>query len=473
MTSTDLLAGATEARARELSRDLEEPDWLLDERLDAVRLVADLPDESNTLWTTYLDLRPVRFADVTPHAAADRGLVPVVADDAALPDGAAALIHVAAGRVVGRARSQQAAEAGVFVGTFTEALSRPGLAGLLRSAIEGGRSIGSDDRFGQVSRAIASMGFVVHVPDGVELEGPIVVRWTVAEPGTALVGRTVVILGERARAGLLEELEGAEGGLPDRDGLDADTAIVQSQWWGTTEAMLGDGSSLDVAGLQDFGAATVSFVSRTATTGRDAALTWALAHVGGAWSKSRIDNHLVGQGSSVHQAEIAFGGASQIVDLSSYTHHTGTDTTGDLLSKGVFQDRARAYIKGLIRIDRSAHGTDSYLGEFGMLLAKKARSVTIPSLEIDQPDVRRASHASSVAPIDESQVFYAMTRGLSEDEARKAITLAFLEPVVARIPLPAVQERLRARLELKWVEAHGGSVEGIASEGVLTGSSAA
>jgi Fe-S cluster assembly scaffold protein SufB len=472
VTSTDLLAGATEAIARELSRDLEEPDWLLDERLDAVRLVAALPDESNTLWTTYLDLRPVRFDDVTPGSAADHGLVPAAADDAVLPDGAAALIHIDAGRVVSRARSGHAIEAGVFVGTFAEALRRPKLAALLRSAIDGGRSIGSDDRFGQVSRAIASIGILVHVPDGVELDGPIVVRWTVAEPGTALVGRTVIILGERARAGLLEELEGAVQPEP-HAGHDAGAIGVQSQWWGTTEAVLGDGSALDVAGLQDFGPTTVSFVSRTAVTGRDAALTWALAHVGGAWSKSRIDNHLVGQGSSVHQAEIAFGGASQIVDLSSYTHHTGTDTTGDLLSKGVFQDRARAYIKGLIRIDRSAHGTDSYLGEFGMLLAKKARSVTIPSLEIDQPDVRRASHASSVAPIDESQVFYAMTRGLSQDEARKAITLAFLEPVVARIPLPEVQDRLRARLELKWVEAHGGSVEGIASEGVLTGSSAA
>ena len=473
MTSTDLLAGATEARARELSRDLEEPDWLLDERLDAVRLVAELPDESNTLWTTYLDLRPVHFDDVTPHPTADQGLVPATAEDARLPAGAAALIHIADGHVVGRARSQQALEAGVFVGTFSEALRQPGLTRLLRSAIEAGRSIGSDDRFGQVSRAIASIGIAVHVPDGVELDGPIVVRWTVAEPGTALVGRTVVILGQRARAGLLEELEGAATDLATNAGPDAETDALQSQWWGTTEAVLGDGSALDVAGLQDFGPATVSFVSRSATTGRDAALTWALAHVGGAWSKSRIDNHLVGQGSSVHQAEIAFGGASQIVDLSSYTHHTGTDTTGDLLSKGVFQDRARAYIKGLIRIDRSAHGTDSYLGEFGMLLAKKARSVTIPSLEIDQPDVRRASHASSVAPIDESQVFYAMTRGLSQDEARKAITLAFLEPVVARIPLPEVQERLRARLELKWVEAHGGAVEGVASEGVLTGSNAA
>ena len=305
------------------------------------------------------------------------------------------------------------------------------------------------------------------MPDGIELEGPIVVRWSIVEPGRALVSRTVVVLGERARAGLLEELEGPAPSLRESD------SATQSQWWGTSEVVLGDGAALDVAGLQDFDPTIVSFVSRTATAGRDAALTWALAHVGGAWSKSRIDNHLLGQGSSVHQAEIAFGGASQIFDLSSYTRHVGTDTTGDLLSKGVFQDRARAYIKGLIRIDRSAHGTDSYLGEFGMLLAKKARSVTIPSLEIDQPDVRRASHASSVAPIDESQVFYAMTRGLSQDEARKAITLAFLEPVVARIPLPDVQERLRARLELKWVEAHGGSVEGAGSEGVLTGSTAA
>jgi Fe-S cluster assembly scaffold protein SufB len=476
VTASPLLAAATEATARQLSRDLEEPEWLLDERLDAVQRVAELPDESNTLWTTYLDLRPIRFDEVTPHGVVGRGRVQATAEAAPLPEGAAALVHIADGQLIGRARAPQATEAGVFVGTFAEALADPHIAPILRSAIEGGRSIAADDRFGQVSRALASIGVFIHVPDGVELEGPIVVRWSVAEPGRALVGRTVVVLGERARAGLLEELEGpdaerAQDAEPERV-TDAEPP-TQNQWWGTTEAVLGDGAALDVAGLQDFGPSTVGFVSRTATAGRDAALTWALAHVGGAWSKSRIDNHLLGQGSSVHQAEIAFGGTSQIFDLSSYTHHVGTDTTGDLLSKGVFQDRARAYIKGLIRIDRSAHGTDSYLGEFGMLLAKKARSVTIPSLEIDQPDVRRASHASSVAPIDEGQVFYAMTRGLSQDEARKAITLAFLEPVVARIPLPDVQERLRARLELKWVEAHGGSVEGTGSGRVLTGSTAA
>jgi Fe-S cluster assembly scaffold protein SufB len=172
--------------------------------------------------------------------------------------------------------------------------------------------------------------------------------------------------------------------------------------------------------------------------------------VGAQLHRSRIDNLLVGRGSSVHQVEIGFGNGSQLFDLTSYTRHIGTDTTGDLLSKGVFTDRARGYIKGLIEIQRSAKGTDSFLGEHSMLLGRKARSVTIPSLEIDQPNVRRASHSSSVGPIDETQIFYLMSRGLDRETARKSIVMGFLEPVVARIPLADAQDRLRRLLERKW-----------------------
>ena len=70
-----------------------------------------------------------------------------------------------------------------------------------------------------------------------------------------------------------------------------------------------------------------------------------------------------------------------------------------------------------------------------MNLSKAARSVAIPSLEIDQPDCRRAAHSSSVGPIDETQLFYLESRGIPPDEARKFIVLGFLEPVVARVPL--------------------------------------
>jgi Fe-S cluster assembly protein SufD len=85
-----------------------------------------------------------------------------------------------------------------------------------------------------------------------------------------------------------------------------------------------------------------------------------------------------------------------------------------------------------------------------MLLSKQARSVAIPSLEIDQPDCRRVAHASSVGPIDETQLFYLESRGLDPEEARRAIVLGYLEPVVARVPLESARELLRGLLEAKW-----------------------
>jgi Fe-S cluster assembly protein SufD len=93
-----------------------------------------------------------------------------------------------------------------------------------------------------------------------------------------------------------------------------------------------------------------------------------------------------------------------------------------------------------------------------MNLSKSARSVAIPSLEIDQPDCRRAMHSSSVGPVDEMQLFYLESRGIPPDEARKFIVLGFLEPVVARVPLVDAQDHLRDLLEAKWDAAAVGTV---------------
>ena len=212
----------------------------------------------------------------------------------------------------------------------------------------------------------------------------------------------------------------------------------------------GPKASLRLSSLQELPSNLVAFQHRTASIGEGAELRWALAQLGSRLVRSRVDNRLEGDHSSVEQVEIVFGGSDQLFDLTSYTTHIGRDTTGNLLSKGALLDRSRSYMKGLITIDRSAIGTDSYLGEFGMNLSKAARAVAIPSLEIDQPDCRRAAHSSSVGPIDETQLFYLESRGIPPDEARKFIVLGFLEPVVARVPLADVQDRLRELLEAKW-----------------------
>ena len=413
-----------------------EPEWLLAERLEAAARVASLPAENNQLFTPYLDLRAARFEaiSVTPTKRA-------VVTGGTLPEGAAALVSVEGGSDAVRTLGAAATAAEIMVDTLPNVLrDHPGL---LDDAIRGGATLPADDAFAQVPRAVSTLDLVIHVPAGVALSEPIVLRWRAGEAGTGSVGRTIISLGAGASARLLEEQIG------DTDSAGAE-ATTQRLWWNTTELLLGDGASLEVAGLQDFDQDTVAIINRFATLGEGARLQWALASVGAQLHRSRIDNLLVGRGSSVHQVEIGFGNGSQLFDLTSYTRHIGTDTTGDLLSKGVFTDRARGYIKGLIEIRQSATGTDSYLGEFSMLLAKRARSVTIPSLEIDQPNVRRAAHSSSVGPIDEAQIFYLESRGVDRETARRLIVLAFLEPVVARIPLPEAQERLRGLLEAKW-----------------------
>jgi Fe-S cluster assembly scaffold protein SufB len=435
------LAWATQTHARGTSSALGEPDWLTADRLAALERVVDLPAEPNQLYITYFDLRAVDFAAVEPYPPTPAA---VNASDAQLPEGAAALIHVDERAVVSSILSEEAQAAGIVVSTIPQvAQDRPEL---VREFIEGGGSLPEDDAFGHVARALYSLGLFIHIPAGVELKAPIVLRWSAGAAGFGLISRTIITLGKNAHASVYEE-QIASSAATTEAGARAD-----SIWWGTTEVDVADGATLEFSAEQDFGPSTAAFVARQARIGASATMNWAIASVGSRLYRSRLENLLEGRGANVSQVEISFGDGKQLFDLTSYTRHIGEDGTSDLLSKGVFTDKARGYIKGLIDIPYSGRGTDSFLGEFSMLLERTARSVTIPSLEIDQPDCRRAMHSSSVGPIDELQIFYLQSRGLSEDEARKAIVMGFLDPVVARIPLPEAQERLRQRLERKWPE---------------------
>jgi Fe-S cluster assembly scaffold protein SufB len=431
---------AGEDVVRGISQAASEPDWLRDDRLTALAAFNELPLEPNQLFTLYVDLRAAKWADITPYQAV--GDAPQVSS--VVPEGAAALIEIAEDRIVARGLSDAARTGGVVIDTFANVLrDHPQL---LRDAIDGAPNLPANDKLAQFARAHAVLGLFIHVPRNVVLEQPIVVRWSMGAPGRGLVSRSVVSLGENAEASVLEEQVASEAHPAATD--------KQSLWWGTSEVHLAAGAHLSFGGQQDFGPSTLAIVNRHSTLERDAQLKWALASVGAELHKSRIDNRLVGRGAGVSQVEIGFGAGRQLFDLTSYTRHIGEDTTGDLLSKGVFLDRARGYFKGMITIEKGAKGTDSFLGEFSMLLAKSARSVTIPSLEIDQPDVRRASHSSSVGPIDETEIFYLMSRGIPREVARKFIVLGFLEPVVARIPLEQARERLRRLLDAKWPQSN-------------------
>ncbi len=421
-----------------------EPDWLRDERLAALAAYESLPVESNRLYTPYVDLRAADLTTVRPYVAtAGRpASIPPV------PDGTSGLIELREDGVAALVLSADAETAGVRLETFAAALERDPDG--LRADLEGGRTLPLDDKFAQLARGFWSQGVRLIVPAGVRLDRPFLVRWAVGNPERALISRTR----HPARRGRPRR-RSSRSWLPRGRSSTAPPArrcLSRSSAPPSRSSSSGS-AGLAVASIQELPVGVVAFQHRHATIGEAATLDWALAQLGGRLVRSRVDNRLEGDRGTVEQVEIVFGSGDQLFDLTSYTRHIGRDTTGNLLSKGALMDASRSYLKGLIVIDRTAVGTDSFLGEFGMNLSKQTRAVAIPSLEIDQPDCRRAAHSSSVGPIDETQLFYLESRGIEPDEARKFIVLGFLEPVVARVPLEAARDRLRALLEEKWAEA--------------------
>ncbi|MES2210316.1 MAG: SufD family Fe-S cluster assembly protein [Chloroflexota bacterium] len=423
-----------------------EPDWLRDERLTAASAFGALPVETNQLYTPYVDLRAAALDSAEPWIATESAVSApgsnAIGDS--LPDGVDGFIDLREDKVVAVALSGGASSAGVTLETFGAALERDPDG--FRADIEGGSTLPSADKLAQLARGFWSQGARLVVPDGVRLARPILVRWQSGNPDRAMITRTLVRLGVGASATVVEE-QVPSGAEVDRS---EGQTVPQGFFHGTTEVVLGAEARLSFASIQDFGLRQIAFQHRYARIGEAASLHWAMAQLGGRLVRSRVDNRLEGDRGSVEQVEIVFATDEQLFDLTSYTTHLGRDTTGNLLSKGALMDRARSYMKGLITIEKSAVGTDSYLGEFGMNLSKATRAVAIPSLEIDQPDCRRAMHASSVGPIDQGQLFYLESRGISPDDARKFIVLGFLEPVVARVPLEATQDRLRELLDAKW-----------------------
>ncbi len=437
----------TEALVTAISDRHDEPAWMREDRLAAFARFAAMPVEPNRLYTSYVDLRAASLDGAAPYPTAQDSGAEVVEGVHGADDATAGLLVLDGEAVTVATISAEAAAAGVRFMTLGQLAitDYP----LFKTLLADDPVLPADDTFAWMARAAWTQGVALVVPAGVRVDRPIVVRWIVGEPRTQ-IARTVIVLGEGAEASVVEELVAGDNLVP------GGQALLSL----TTEVRLAADAKLALASLQETGPDQIVFQQRTARIGEGADLRWALAQLGGRLVRSRVDNVLAGDRSTVEQTEIVFGADDQLHDLTSYTRHVGRDTTGHLLSKGVLLDKARSYLKGMISIEKTAIGTDSFLGEFGMNLSKAARAVAIPSLEIDQPDCRRAAHSSSVGPIDESQLFYLESRGIDPDDARKFIVLGFLEPVVARVPLEDARERLREALEAKWTAGSAGFAGG-------------
>jgi len=175
-----------------------QPDWLMIDREGAFEAWASLPGESNLLYTPYIDLRAAQLQNARHPVSVAWQHVP-----ADLPDEASGLLVISEGDVVASALSSVAMDAGVELTTFAELHDRhPEQARALFDQF----GLPTNDKFAQLTRAVWTQGVVLDVPPGVVLDKPIVIRWAVGAPDRALLTRTLIRLGDGARASIVEEL---------------------------------------------------------------------------------------------------------------------------------------------------------------------------------------------------------------------------------------------------------------------------
>ena len=191
-----------------------------------------------------------------------------------------------------------------------------------------------------------------------------------------------------------------------------------------------------------------------AHVGKDASLRSSAVALGGEYARLRSESLLTGPEAESDLLAVYFGDQSQMLDFRTLQDHAAPRTRSDLLFKGAVEDHARSVYSGLIRLRQEAQKANAYQTNRNLVLSEGAGAESIPNLEIEANDVR-CSHASTVGPIDDDQLYYLESRGIRPEDAERLIVLGFFEDVFARLPIPSLADALRRSVHEKLGQLHG------------------
>ncbi len=298
-----------------------------------------------------------------------------------------------------------------------------------------GSLVQPDDKLRAHNAAVWQHGVLVHVPAGVELEKPLYIRVASGVAGGSLFWRVLVVAEPGARFGVVQELTSAEPEL-------------EAYLNGVVEVVVRDGAKAEIVNLQRLSSKAWLFASCHARVERDAELDWVEGGFGSSRGKVWIQNDLADRGATSRVTGAYFADGSQHLDYDTYQLHAAPDTTSDFAFKGALRDSAATVWRGMIRVEEGAQKTNAYQENRNLLLSKTATANSIPGLEILANDVR-CTHGATLSQVDREQLFYAMARGLSHQEAERLIVRGFFQDVLDRIELQPVRDAVGAALEAR------------------------
>ncbi len=282
------------------------------------------------------------------------------------------------------------------------------------------------DRFAALHGAFWNGGTVLYVPPGVKVQEAFHVYNTLGSTPGSDFAHLLVVLDQGAEATvLLENAGGEQGGLH----------------CGAIEVVVGPEATLRLVSLQNWSPKLWHFAHHRAVVHQHGRLQWTIGALGARLAKVNQHVALCGQGAWAQVNGVMFTQARQHLSYHTLQHHQVPACTSDLLYKAALQDQSRVVWRGMIRVEPGAVKTNGYQRNDNLMLSDQARADSIPGLEIEADDVI-CTHGSTTGHVDDEQIFYAQTRGLSRKEATQVIVTGFFQQVFDRIPLPSVAEAL-------------------------------
>jgi len=413
-----------------------EPGWLAAMRKQAFSQYQSLPAEVSPLYAKYSDVNKIKPQNVHFAATRQAALGKDLADRLKELEGETGVLQV--GQEINRIFVRDSvAKQGVIVSGIKEALSKHG--DLIKSHMEANQLNYAEDKFLALEASAFQSGVFVYIPKNVALEDPIRIVSSLADDGTSLISRNIVIADTGSKATVVQELY-ALGSSGRQD--------VQQVYFELVETHVNPNAHLEMVTLQAMGVDTVNVSNRKAFVERDAKMSWYIGMFGSLLSRYKTDSIMKGTGASAEDVEIIFGVGNQSFDVMSNLIHHGRHSRGRVLVKSVLKDTSKSLFKGMIKIGKDGNGTESYLAGHAILLNRGAKSDCIPGLEIETNEVK-ATHSASVAQIDENQIFYLSTRGLSRENSKREIVSGFLEPLSRKMG-PTVRAWVNYLIENKW-----------------------
>lgn len=419
--------GLSEKTVREISAEKGEPEWMLEKRLEAYKLFLRLPMPSFGPDLSKLDFDEItyyikaseqkarRWEDVPQHIKETFEKLGVPESERKFLAGVEAMFESEA---VYQGLKKEWAEKGII---FTDTDSAVKEYPEILKKYFGTVVPPSDNKFSALNTAVWSGGSFLVIPENVKLEIPVQAYFRINARAFGQFERTMIICEQGSK---IHYTEGCTAPIYDEASLHA--AVV--------ECIAKKNSHLRYTTIQNWSTNIYNLVTKRAFAYENALVEWVDGNIGSGINMKYPSVYLKGKNSRAEFLSIAYAGQGQYQDAGARAIHEAENTTSIINSKNIAKNGGTTSFRGTVRFTENAKNAKSSVRCDALLLDSISKNITHPFLQTAQSESSIA-HEARVGKISEEQVFYLMSRGLSESEATSLIVLGFIEPFIKELPL--------------------------------------